>query len=71
MLAAIRIKSYLLSARTWTEATILVSDSCHTCSSWSDRTPGTAKIDDFTSSSETVDGTPCKRMREALRTVRP
>jgi hypothetical protein len=41
-----------------TEAIILVSESCHTCSSWIESTPPTARTSALTSSNETSGGTP-------------
>ena len=58
MFSAICMKSCSLSERTWTEATILFSDNCQTCSSCKETTPETFRIDDLTSSRETAAGTP-------------
>ena len=69
ILTATGMKSWSRDASTCTEATSLFSESCHTCSSCSDSTPGTLRMESLTSSSDTVDGTPCNRMNDVLRTV--
>lgn len=68
MAAAIDMKSCCLSAVIWTEATILVSESCQIWSSWTDSTPSTARMELLTESSEMFAGTACSRMKDVLRT---
>src|SRR5882762_328779 len=69
MFAATGIKSWFRDASTWTEAMIFVSESCQICNSCRERTPSISRIELRTSSIETVDGTPCRRTNEVLRTA--
>lgn len=62
------MKSWFRDAITCTEATILDSESCHTCNSCTDRTPSTFRMDPRTSSRDIAGGTPWRRMKDALST---
>ena len=48
---------------------IFDSESCQTCNSCRERTPSISRIELRTSSIETVEGTPWRRMKDALRTL--